>query len=55
MSFATPVVWVFNVWGAADLLFAFYQGFGSSLTPACSVPRSSFRRRSCRPYLSCMV
>jgi hypothetical protein len=27
MSLATPVVWVFNVWGAADLLFAFYQGF----------------------------
>ena len=27
MSFATSVVWVFNVWGAADLLFAFYQGF----------------------------
>jgi hypothetical protein len=23
---AVPVVWVFNVWGAADLLYAFYQG-----------------------------
>ncbi len=21
----TPLVWVFNVWGCADLLFAFYQ------------------------------
>ena len=25
-SFATVLVWLFNVWGAADLLFAFYQG-----------------------------
>jgi hypothetical protein len=25
-SFAIPTVWVFNVWGAADLLYAFYQG-----------------------------
>jgi len=25
-SFSTLVVWLFNVWGAADLLFAFYQG-----------------------------
>jgi hypothetical protein len=25
-SWAIPVVWVFNVWGALDLLFAFYQG-----------------------------
>jgi hypothetical protein len=24
--FATSLVWVFNVWGAADLLVAFYQG-----------------------------
>src|SRR5262245_10814313 len=23
---AIPAVWVFNVWGASDLLFAFYQG-----------------------------
>jgi hypothetical protein len=23
---ATLLVWLFNVWGAADLLFAFYQG-----------------------------
>jgi hypothetical protein len=25
-SFASLLVWLFNVWGAADLLFAFYQG-----------------------------
>ena len=26
-------VWVFNVWGAADLLLAFYQGNASGLQP----------------------
>ena len=31
-SFAFALVWLFNVWGAADLLFAFYQGlFGVEL------------------------
>lgn len=25
-SWAIPAVWLFNVWGAADLLFALYQG-----------------------------
>jgi hypothetical protein len=31
-SLATLVVWLFNVWGAVDLLFAFYQGlFGVEL------------------------
>jgi hypothetical protein len=25
-SRAIPLVWAFNVWGAADLLYAFYQG-----------------------------
>jgi len=25
-SFAIPLVWLLNVWGTADLLFAFYQG-----------------------------
>jgi hypothetical protein len=25
-SLATLLVWLFNVWGTADLLFAFYQG-----------------------------
>ncbi len=26
VSWAIPIVWVFNVWGAADLLHAIYQG-----------------------------
>ncbi len=26
-------IWVFNVWGAADLLFAFYEGPSSHLVP----------------------
>jgi hypothetical protein len=31
-SLATLLVWLFNIWGAADLLFAFYQGqFGIQL------------------------
>ncbi len=25
-SFATLLVWLFNIWGTGDLLFAFYQG-----------------------------
>jgi hypothetical protein len=32
-SWATGAVWVFNVWGAADLLFAFYQGARAQLQP----------------------
>jgi hypothetical protein len=32
VSVASPLVWLFNVWGAADFLFAFYQGlFGVQL------------------------
>ena len=31
---AIMIVWVFNLWGTADLLFAFYQGvFGTGLDP----------------------
>jgi hypothetical protein len=30
-SSATLLVWLFNVWGAADLLFAFYQGLFGQL------------------------
>src|SRR5262245_15107307 len=30
---AVGLVWVFNVWGAADLLYAFYQGFSVGLDP----------------------
>jgi hypothetical protein len=34
-SFATSIVWLFNVWGATDLLFAFYQAlFGVQLNPS---------------------
>jgi hypothetical protein len=32
-SWAVPAVWLFNVWGAADLLFAFYEGPHASLQP----------------------
>ena len=28
-----PLVWVFNIWGTADLLYAFYQGNQSGLLP----------------------
>jgi len=30
---AVPAVWVFNVWGAADLLFAFYEGPQARIRP----------------------
>ncbi len=30
---ATALVWVFNVWGAADLLFAFFQGGRLGIDP----------------------
>jgi len=34
-SWGPAVVWLFNLWGAADLLYAFYQGlFGLRLSPA---------------------
>jgi hypothetical protein len=32
-SWAIPVVWLFNIWGAADLLFAFVQGARVQLDP----------------------
>jgi hypothetical protein len=32
-SWAIPAVWSFNVWGAADLLFAFYQGPRAGIQP----------------------
>jgi hypothetical protein len=28
-----PLVWVFNIWGAGDLLFAFNQGLAVGLEP----------------------
>jgi hypothetical protein len=30
---AMPAVWVFNLWGTADLLFAFYKGARVGLEP----------------------
>lgn len=32
-SWAIPAAWIFNVWGAADFLFAFYEGPRSGLQP----------------------
>ena len=32
-SWAIVAVWIFNVWGAADLLFAFYKGARVNLEP----------------------
>jgi hypothetical protein len=32
-SAGVPLAWVFNVWGAADLLFAIYQGQRLEITP----------------------
>jgi hypothetical protein len=32
-SWAIPLVWIFNVWGAADLLFAGIQGPRTHLDP----------------------
>ena len=33
-SWAVAAVWLFNVWGTADLLFAFYEGPHARLDPA---------------------
>jgi hypothetical protein len=32
-SFAIPLVWVFNVWGTVDLLYAYYNGIMLELEP----------------------
>src|SRR5262249_33679812 len=32
-SWAVPTVWVFNIWGAADLLFALFQGLRLQIDP----------------------
>ena len=35
MSFATPIAWLFNLWGTLDLMVAFYQGlFGVRIDPS---------------------
>ena len=34
-AWATALVWLFNIWGAGDLLYAFYQGLiGAGIDPA---------------------
>lgn len=53
---ALALVWLFNVWGASDFLFAYYQGWSpSSSMPGCSAPGTSFRPSSCRRRSSPMV
>jgi hypothetical protein len=32
-GFGIPLIWAFNLWGTADLLYAFYQGNASGLVP----------------------
>src|SRR5262245_18816111 len=32
-SWAIPAVWLFNIWGAADLVFALYQGQHTQIVP----------------------
>src|SRR5262249_4291656 len=32
-TFGVALVWIFNVWGSADLLFAFYRGNQVGLEP----------------------
>jgi len=32
-GFGIPLVWAFNLWGTADLLYAFYQANASGLVP----------------------
>ena len=32
-SWGMPLVWVFNLWGTADLLYAFYQGNSVGFAP----------------------
>jgi len=32
-SWAVPTLWVFNIWGAADLLFALFQGLRLQIDP----------------------
>ena len=35
VAWATAVVWLFNLWGTCDLLYAFYQGLiGAGIDPA---------------------
>jgi len=38
VAWAILAVWIFNVWGAADLLFAFYRGARVRLDPGSLGP-----------------
>ena len=56
-SWAVPAVWVFNTWGAADLLLAIYQGPHLRLGPgtlgaAYYIPTAIVPRCSCPTVLS---
>jgi hypothetical protein len=31
--FAVPLVWLFNLWGSIDLLYAYYQGITLHIDP----------------------
>ena len=51
-GFGIPWVWAFNLWGTADLLYAFYQGNASGLVRVCCKPRTSFQLSSFRCFSS---
>src|SRR5262245_31158791 len=54
-SWAIPMVWVFNVWGAADLLHAIYQGqIGVGIAPGSLERRFSSRQWLSLRYSYCM-
>jgi hypothetical protein len=43
-TWATALVWLFNIWGTGDLLYAFYQGLiGAAIDPAPPPARRSPR------------
>ncbi len=53
LSWATVLVWVFNVWGAGDLFFAIYQGnFHAKIDPGALGAASTFQRQS---FLRCLL
>jgi len=41
-ALATPLVWLFNLWGTADLLFAFYQGLSGALPDVSALGAAFF-------------
>jgi hypothetical protein len=52
---ALAVSWLFNIWGAADLLFAFYQGARTQLDPGALGPPSLLLPQLCRRFSSCTL